>query len=290
MSIRRSPARWLVVLAALPVVAIAGGAGVAADAGEGYHVTVLASGASMSHLVGTSREPLTNPDDITLMGGHVFTAFQNGVGSTGTASPSGNTDSTIVELTTAGALVDQWDVGGKVDGLTADPARGRLVATVNEDGNSSLYTVSPATGRVIHFAYSEALPHNGGTDAISVYHGEILISASAPGTTGPPAPQPSYPALYAVSLDAATGVATVRSLYSDEAPARVANRNSTADGSTVTLGLNDPDFERGRPLGEPALRGQLRARQPGQPGADLQPGSGQLPTLALGAQPLPVDR
>jgi hypothetical protein len=252
---RTGSARWLAAFPAVPVIAVAGGAGISADAGEGYTVTVLASGASMSHLVGTSREPLSNPDDITLMGGHVFTAFQDGVGPTGTASPTGNTDSTIVELSTGGALVHQWDVTGKVDGLTADPARGRLIATVNEDGNSSLYTVSPATDRVIHFTYSEPLPHNGGTDAISIYHGEILISASAPGTTGPSAPQPSYPAVYAVALDASTGVATVRPLYSDEATAMVANRNSSGYGSTVTLGLTDPDSNEVVPWMSPRFGG-----------------------------------
>ena len=257
MSMRMSPARWLAAVAALPVIAVAGGAGVAADAGAGYAVTVLASGASMSHLVGTTREALTDPDDITLMGGHIFTAFQNGVGSTGTASPTGNTDSTIVELTLGGALVHQWDVTGKVDGMTADPDRGRLIATVNEDGNSSLYTVTPANGRVIHFAYSEPLPHNGGTDAISIYHGQVVISASAPGTTGPPAPQPSYPALYGVALDATTGVATVRALYSDEATATVANRDSSAYGSTVTLGLVDPDSNEVVPWVSPRFGGSF---------------------------------
>jgi len=69
MSMRTGSARWLAAFPAVPVIAVAGGAGISADAGEGYTVTVLGSGASMSHLVGTSREPLTNPDDITLMGG-----------------------------------------------------------------------------------------------------------------------------------------------------------------------------------------------------------------------------
>jgi hypothetical protein len=36
------------------------------------------------------------------------------------------------------------DVTGHADGLVADPSRGGVIETVNEDGNSSLYTVDPA--------------------------------------------------------------------------------------------------------------------------------------------------
>jgi hypothetical protein len=69
-----------------------------------------------------------------------------------------------------------------------------VLASINEDANSSLATIDPHTGKVTHYAYSEPLPSDGGTDAISIYHHMILISASAPGTTGAPAPQPYYPA------------------------------------------------------------------------------------------------
>ena len=46
MSMRTGSARWLAAFAAVPVIAVAGGAGISADAGEGYTVTVLGSGAS----------------------------------------------------------------------------------------------------------------------------------------------------------------------------------------------------------------------------------------------------
>jgi hypothetical protein len=258
MRMRTDPrARWLLAAVAVPTALVLGGAGTPAAAGEGSTVVVLASGSAMTHVVGTGTEPLTDPDDITLMGGDVFSAFQNGVGSTGTASPTGNTKSTIVELSSHGSLLHQWDVTGKVDGLSADPSRGRLIATVNEDGSSSLYTVDPSANRVIHYAYSESLPHNGGADAISIYEGEILISASAPGTTGSPAPQPTYPAVYGITLDQATGVATVRPLFGDEASARVANRNSPGYGTSVTLGLTDPDSNEVVPGASPRFAGSF---------------------------------
>ncbi len=86
-----------------------------------------------------------------------------------------------------------------------------------------------------HYRYSEPLPHNGGTDAISIYHGQILISASAPGTTGAAAPQPTYPAIYVDhAAPRTTGIAQVRALYYDEALAKVVNWARTQASSSAS--------------------------------------------------------
>ena len=87
------------------------------------------------------------PDDITRLGDRLLVGFQNGVGSQGEATSDGNTLSTVVELTGSGKVIRQWYVTGKVDGLGADPYRRDVIATVNEDGNSSLYTVAPGDRR-----------------------------------------------------------------------------------------------------------------------------------------------
>jgi len=207
------------------------------------------------------KEPLTQPDDLTSIATNVFTAFQNGVGSQGEPSSDGNTDSTVVELGLGGNVIHQWDIKGKCDGLTADPALGVVIATVNEDGNSSLYTIAPsassASKAIQHYAYNKPLPHHGGTDAISVAGGQILISASAPGTTGgSPPPQPAYPAAYRVSLSKSSHVATVTSLYSEEATATVANVGSM-HGKKVKLGLTDPDSNAVVPSGASRFAGQF---------------------------------
>ncbi len=206
------------------------------------------------------KEPLTFPDDLTSIATSVFTAFQNGVGPQGQPSADGNTDSTVVEFTLGGTEVHQWDIKGKCDGLTADPALGVVIATVNEDANSSLYTIAPgasASTAIQHYRYNKPLPHNGGTDAISVDNGQILISASAPGTSGgPPAPQPTYPAVYRVSLSKSAHVATVTSLYSEEATATVANVGSM-HGKKVKLGLTDPDSNEVVPSWAPRFAGQF---------------------------------
>jgi hypothetical protein len=220
--------------------------------------TVFASGATITHSTPDGQEPVSNPDDITDLAGRVFVCFQNGIGPQGQPSATGNTDSTIVEFDRHGGVVNQWDIVGKCDGFNADPWTHRLIATVNEDGNSSLYTIDPhGSGSVVHYSYNEPLPHNGGTDAISIYHGMILISASAPGTTGAAAPQPTYPAVYRVVLDSTTDVATVQPLFYDEDSATDANWGSAQSGTTVSLGLTDPDSNSVVPFYAPRFAGDF---------------------------------
>ena len=222
--------------------------------GMKLHHTYIPSGGTKP-----KREPLTSPDDLTSFATTMFTAFQNGVGPQGQPSTDGNTDSTVVEFGLGGQEIHQWDIHGKCDGLTADPALGVVIATVNEDANSSLYTITPgasASTAVQHYSYNKPLPSKGGTDAISIAGGQILISASAPGTTGAPPPQPTYPAVYRVSLDSSTHVATIAPLFYDEATARVANVGSM-HGKKVKLGLTDPDSNEVVPPWGPRFAGQF---------------------------------
>jgi hypothetical protein len=234
-------------------------AGVAAS--DPLHVTQIASGKKLHHTFlpngkGTAHtETLSSPDDITQLGRDVFVTFQNGVGPQGQASPDGNLDSTIVEFSLSGREVAQWDLHGKCDGLTADPLTGEVIATVNEDAHSSLYAIRPHAGSATHYAYSEPLPHNGGTDAIAIYRGQILISASAPGTVGAAAPNAKYPAVYVVTLNARDKIAHVSPLYYDEAPAFQAN--GAAAGKTIRLALTDPDSNEVVPWAAPRFAGDF---------------------------------
>ena len=258
--------RAVTAFAALAVPAslvLAGPAATASPGGAhpqpGFTVKQIVNGMKLHHhytVSGTRKtEPLSGPDDLTNFGPFLFTAFQNGVGSQGEPSTDGNTNSTIVAFTPSGHVLRQWDIKGKCDGLTADPVLHRLIATVNEDGNSSLYTIDPLarTGGIQHYAYNKPLPHNGGTDAITIYQGQIFISASAPGTTGAPAPQPTYPAAYSVALGT-NHVATITPLSGDEATATVANIGPSR-GTRVKLALIDPDSNFAVPSGAPRFAG-----------------------------------
>jgi hypothetical protein len=207
---------------------------------------------------GARTEDLTQPDDIVTLGGKLYVGFQNGVGSQGEASTSGNLDSTLVEFTPAGSVVKQWDVPGKIDGMGADPATGQVIATVNEDSKSSLYTVSGGT--VTHYTYTPSpLPHLGGTDAVAVYNGKILISASAPGTSGQ-APA-SAPAVFAVTLNAGVKTAAVAPFFADNATA--AGVNAPNAGTKLTLKLTDPDSSEVVPSGSPQFAGDFMLNSQG---------------------------
>jgi hypothetical protein len=210
---------------------------------NGTTTRVLASGGS-----------LTGPDDITRLGRNVFVAYQNGVGSKGEPSASGATQSTVVEYTPAGRQVAQWPLTGKVDGMTADREHHRIVATVNEDGNSSLFTINPGRGAktdaVRQYTYSpNPLPHGGGTDSIAIVNGALIVTASAP-AAGPDGTTFTGPALYKVTLDGNT--AHARGLFNDSSRA-----TDAVTGKQTTLNLSDPDSSMRMPRQAPRFGGQL---------------------------------
>jgi hypothetical protein len=245
--VRRAWVSVLVVMFATMAVAVSGAAAMGRDPGREWgsfrHAfvnRVFATGDGIMHMTPSGSEQIAQPDDITQLGNHIYVGFQNGVGPQGQASATGNHDSTIVEFDLRGRPVNEWDVAGKCDGLTADPLLGRVIATVNEDANSSLYLIDPRNG-ARHFEYSAPLASSGGTDAITIYRGLVLISASAPGTNGAAAPQPTYPAVYEAAFDFSTGVVTLEPLFFGEDHATLANVNSPQFGTPQQLALTDPD-------------------------------------------------
>lgn len=210
----------------------------------------LAAGFSATVFATAPTAATTGPDDITKLGDDLFVGFQNGVGSMGEPASNGQTKSTVVEYDARGHQVASWDVTGKVDGLGADPTRHRVIATVNEDGNSSLYTITPGRKSAQHYVYRpNPLVHGGGTDSVVVRGGTIFITASAP---APDADGTTYskPALYTARL--ANGTATVTPVLMDNASAVDA-----VTGKTGTLNLSDPDSSEIVPHAVPRFGGDL---------------------------------
>ena len=233
-------------MAAAAVAAFPAAASAAPSAPTGYTVQTFA----------TAPTGATGPDDVTYLDGHVFVGWQNGVGSKGEAAPGGQTASMLVEYDRSGAAINTWQLTGKLDGLAADPEHDQIVATVNEDGNSSLYTVKTA-GRhgpdVTHYTYSPAPDSGtsggvftgGGTDAVSVYRGEIIVSASNP----TPA---DATAAFRVRLDRHDHTARLLPTFADNAGA-----TDAVSGQPVTLGLTDPDSNAVVPETSPRFGGDF---------------------------------
>ena len=200
---------------------------------SGFSTKVFAQGTSTT----------TKQDDIATMGGNIFMGYQNGVGSDGAAAPSGETQSTIQEYDKTGKAIASWKITGKCDGLTADPANNRLIATVNEDGNSSMDIITPLAAsaqQVEHITFKavagQTLPA-GGTDSIAIQNGNIYISASAPATDSNG--KFTTAALFQAVINS-DKTATLTPVLMDNATANDASPGA-AEGAKVTLNLSDPD-------------------------------------------------
>jgi hypothetical protein len=240
--------RLSVTAAATVVVGVSGLLSAAPAAAATTHASALSV-----HVFAAGTPTMTQPDDITALDGNVYVGWQNGIGPAGQPSPTGATASTVVGYRSTGQRAGVWHVTGHADGLTADPSRHLVIVTVNEDGNSSLYTITPAAPgghQLEHYSYNvQPLPHGGGTDAISVYRGVILISASAPTVA-------NGPAVYRVQLEPG-GRAVVQPIFFDNSPATVANVDSPSSGRWVTLALTDPDSNEVVPASSPRFAGDF---------------------------------
>jgi len=240
--------RWIIAgaAAAIGLPAALSAAPVAAAATPASHgtlsVRVFANGSAT----------MTQPDDITWLDGTVYAVWQNGIGPSGQPSPTGATASDVVGYSASGRRVATWTVAGHADGLTADAATHQLLVTVNEDGNSSLFAISPEApiaDQVQQYQYNlNPLPHGGGTDAVSVYHGVILISASAPTIA-------NGPAVYRAQLEGRFAV--LQPVFFDTSTASIANRNSPSFGREIALALTDPDSNEVVPAVSPRFAGDF---------------------------------
>jgi hypothetical protein len=214
------------------------------------------AGFTLTTFAGAPNASAQGADDVALLDAHVFVGWQNGVGTKGEPSKTGQTSSTLVEYSAAGRVLHRWNLKGKIDGLGGDPVRNQVIATVNEDGNSSLYTVRPLRfggSLVRHYRYSP-LPDaaktggvftGGGTDAVVVHGGDIYVSASAPGAA-------NATAAFRVRLDSRRGIAHLSPTFADNAKA-----TDAISGQSVTLALTDPDSNASVPATSPKFGGDL---------------------------------
>lgn len=181
----------------------------------------------------------------------IWTAYQNGINPDGTpGTPGGPTQSTVVGYdASSGALVRSVQVTGKVDGLTADPGMGVIIATVNEDDNSAFNLIYPVTGAVATYAYSPnpAVDGVGGTDSIAVINGQIYVAHSNPSDV-------TQPTDYLVTPDTSTSTPTafLTPAFFDNSVA-----TNAITGASVQLGLTDPDTNYVMPGVSPRFGGDL---------------------------------
>lgn len=198
------------------------------------------------------------PDDIARMAVKgldngkelIWTAFQNGINPNGTPGTSGGATQSIVAGydPSTGALILTIPVTGHVDGLTADPRTGTLIATANEDANSTFNLIYPALGAVAVYTYNPnpAVSSVGGTDSIAILDGNIYVSHSNPLDT-------TQPTVYVVKPEISTTLtAALTPVFYDNSMA-----TNALTGKTVQLGLTDPDTNFVMPNESPRFGGDL---------------------------------
>ena len=234
-------ARWP-ALGALAAAAVLSGAAAAqaAPAGSSAHHSAIPS--IQLKLFAAAPSGYKNPDDITRLGGLVFVAYQNNAGATG--APAGSKSDVVAFDLESGQVEQHYVLPGRVDGLTADRFHREVIATVNEDLNSSLYVIKNGTAK--HYTYSPSPAEtgsdgtNGGTDAVSVAdNGTIYVAHSNPDVTQP-APN-NTAAVYTIKLSGST--AKLTPVFGVNDVAAVINPAPGAPAS-APLGLTDPDSNR----------------------------------------------
>ena len=218
------------------------GATLLAAAATASAAPTASSGFQVQRFAGAPNAMVSGPDDIAMLDGHVFVAWQNGVGPRGQAAPTTHdTQGLVVEYGSQGQTLHEWALKGSIDGLGGQPSAGRVIATSNQDGNPSLFTITPtgAAGKqVVHYSYSPypdayrsgPLFTGGGTDSVSVRGSTIVLAASAP-TRGL-----ASTAAFTVGLSPATHTAYLHPTFADNASA-----TDALTGQLVTLGITDPD-------------------------------------------------
>jgi hypothetical protein len=237
---RRNPRLLAAALAGVIIsVLISAGAAFAASA----PTPSVSAGFTITKIAAPVPANASNCDDLAFLEGHLFLACQNK-----TLSAGGGGNSTLVEYTTAGGVVNTWSITDKIDGMAADPLNHRLIVSLNEDTRTHLATIAPSAAsgqQVTLYTYSPdprgastltALHTGGGTDQVSVDSaGHIVITASHAGTrTGT--------AVFKVILTppsspTGTGTATLSPTFLDNATAANGNTGS----GTVKLALGDVD-------------------------------------------------
>ncbi len=129
------------------------------------------------------------PDSLTSADGSIWVEYGNGASST--ALPGTDGSSTIVQYSKQGAIENTYTIGGHADGLKFDPRTGDIWALQNEDANSTLTLIDPATRQVSsQLSYDSGYVYGSGSargvDDVAFEHGKVFISQTSPKNPGDP--------------------------------------------------------------------------------------------------------
>jgi hypothetical protein len=210
-----------------------------ADGKGNFDITLAGSTASTAKVLSESTFAVapsgaTAPDSITSGNGSIWVEYGNGASSTATPGTDGS--STIVQYSNLGAIENTYTISGSVDGLKSDPATGKVWALQNQDGNSKLTLINPATGQVSSelgygTGYVYGANSSRGFDDVAFGHGKVFLSETNPANTGDPV------VVQLLNGNAPSGILDTQSIL------RLGDTgtNLTTGATNQALPLSDPD-------------------------------------------------
>ena len=138
------------------------------------------------HIFANAPTDSSAPDSITIGGGSIWVEYGNGASSTGASGSS-----TIVQYSMTGQVENTYSITGLADGLKYDAATGNVWVLLNNDGNSALQFINPATQQVSDPLYYGSGyvygPDSGrGFDDVVFDGNRVFLSETNPANTGDP--------------------------------------------------------------------------------------------------------
>jgi hypothetical protein len=132
------------------------------------------------HILATAPTGSSAPDSITIGGGSIWVEYGNGADSTGA---SGST--TIVQYSMIGHVENTYTVTGLADGLKYDPATGNVWVMLNNDGNSTLQFINPATKQLSATLSYDPSSSSRGFDDVVFDGNRVFMSETNPNSGDP---------------------------------------------------------------------------------------------------------
>ena len=143
------------------------------------------SSVQSNNIFATAPDGGKSPDSITSGNGSIWVEYGDGAQSDGSAGSS-----TVVQYDLLGNAQHAYTLPGLADGLKADPATGDVWALQNQDGNSTITLIDPATQQV-SAPLSYAAPYIYGADSTRGYDDvafvgqKVFLSYTNPVNPGP---------------------------------------------------------------------------------------------------------
>ncbi len=142
-----------------------------------------------TNIFATAPDGAKSPDSITSGNGSIWVEYGNSAKSDGSAGSS-----TIVQYDLLGNTQNTYTLPGLADGLKVDPVTGDVWALQNQDGNSAITLIDPATKQV-SAPLSYAAPYTYGAGSTRGYDDaafvgqKVFLSYTNPANSGDPVVQ-----------------------------------------------------------------------------------------------------